>query len=91
MELPSKQLNKECEKQPKALTTVISKILGKPITGAEYQTQQLHGGTLGDVQLVKGMAEIAGGEKLPYKVVWKKQKKWERPGDPNSWRREYDL
>lgn len=91
MELPSKQLNKECEKQPKALTTVISKILGKPITGAEYQTQQLHGGTLGDVQLVKGMAEITGGEKLPYKVVWKKQKKWERPGDPNSWHREYDL
>jgi hypothetical protein len=66
-------------------------MLGKAITRAEYQTQQLHGGTLGDVQLVTGTAEIAGGDKLPYKVVWKKQKKWERPGDPNSWRKEYDL
>jgi hypothetical protein len=33
----------------------------------------------------------ADGEKLPYRIVLKIQKKWERYGDPGSWRREYDL
>ncbi|MBO9597825.1 MAG: aminoglycoside phosphotransferase family protein, partial [Cohnella sp.] len=31
------------------------------------------------------------GERLPYRIVLKIQKKWERYGDPGSWRREYDL
>lgn len=26
----------------------------------------------------------------PYKMVWKVTRKWSRPGDPLSWRREYD-
>ncbi|MCM3038090.1 aminoglycoside phosphotransferase family protein [Paenibacillus motobuensis] len=73
------------------LTTVLSKMLGKAINHASYQTKQLQGGTVGDVLLVTGVAETIDGEKLPYNVVWKEQKKWERPGDPNSWRREYDL
>ncbi len=76
---------------PETLTRVLRKMLGKTITRADYQTKQLQGGTLGDVRLVTGAAETTDGEKLSYKVVWKKQKKWERPGDPNSWRREYDL
>jgi len=46
---------------------------------------------VGEVRLVAGVAATAGGEKLPYKVVLKIQKKWERQGDPGSWRREYDL
>ena len=37
------------------------------------------------------MAESADRTKIPYKAVLKTQKKWERPGDPDSWRREYDL
>ena len=73
------------------LTVVLSKMFGKTIINATHQSEQLHGGTLGDVQLISGIAETANNEKLPYKVVWKRQKKWERPGDPNSWRREYDL
>ena len=73
------------------LTCVLSKMLGKAITNATYQTKQLQGGTLGDVQLVTGIADTVEAGKVPYKVVCKKQKKWERPGDPNSWRREYDL
>ncbi|MBP7175549.1 MAG: phosphotransferase [Thermoclostridium sp.] len=73
------------------LTNVLGKMFGKTIISATDQTEQLHGGTLGDVQLISGIAETADSEKLPYKVVWKKQKKWERPGDPDSWRREYDL
>ncbi len=70
---------------------VISKMFSKTINLVDCQTTQLQGGTLGDVQLVTGMAETIDGGKLPYKVVWKKQKKWERPGDPDSWRREFDL
>ena len=69
----------------KTLTDVLSKIFGKNITNAEYKTKQLHGGTVGEVRLVAGVAVTTGGEKLPYKVVLKIQKKWERQGDPGSW------
>lgn len=73
------------------LTRVLSKMLNANIIHASYQTNELQGGTLGDVRLVTGMAETIDGKRLPYKVVLKIQKKWERPGDPDSWRREYDL
>jgi hypothetical protein len=43
------------------------------------------------VWLIDGNAEIVDGASLPYKVVLKVQKKWERYGDPDSWRREYDF
>lgn len=81
----------EVQINAETLSLVLSKMLSKTIIRANYQTKQLQGGTLGDVRLVEGKAKTADGEDLPYKVVWKKQKKWERPGDPNSWRREYDL
>jgi len=81
----------EKDVKPEILALVLSKLLGKAISRAEYQTKQLQGGTVGDVRLVMGMAETSDGENLPYKVVWKTQKKWERHGDPDSWRREYDL
>ena len=73
------------------LSNVLAKLLGKSIVRASWQTETLHGGTLGDVRLVMGIALAADGERPPYKVVWKTQKKWERQGDPGSWRREYDL
>jgi hypothetical protein len=73
------------------LVHVLSNMLRTKIIGASYEAKQLHGGTLGDVQLVMGTAETADNRKIPYKVVLKSQKKWERPGDPDSWRREYDL
>ncbi len=73
------------------LTLVLSKMLGAGIIHAEYKTKQLHGGTLGDVKLVTGTAETTDGKKSPYQVVLKKQKKWERYSDPDSWRREYDM
>jgi len=75
----------------KTLRIVLSNVLKMKIKCAEYQTKSLHGGTLGDVRLVTGLAETAGGEFLPYKIVLKIQKKWERFADPDSWRREYDL
>ena len=73
------------------LTKVLSKMLTADILRADYQTKQLHGGTLGDVRLVTGTAESGSGDKLPYEVVFKTQKKWGRFNDPDSWRREYDL
>jgi len=66
-------------------------MLGANIIHADYKTEQLHGGTLGNVQLVTGSAETTDGKSLPYHIVLKIQKKWERYDDPNSWRREYDL
>ena len=73
------------------LKEALSVKLGAKIIRADCQTFQLHGGTLGDVRLVKGTAETVNGDKLQYSLVLKKQKKWERYGDPGSWRREYDL
>ncbi|WP_336773220.1 aminoglycoside phosphotransferase family protein [Paenibacillus sp. MMO-58] len=63
----------------------------KEIIAADYQAMPLQGGTVGNVYLVLGTAETAEGEILPYRIVLKIQKKWERYGDPGSWRREYDL
>jgi hypothetical protein len=85
------ELKYHAAERKKVLITVTSKMLGKTIHCTEYQTKQLQGGTLGDVRLFTGIAETADGSKLPYKVVWKNQKKWERPGDPDSWCREFHL
>ena len=73
------------------LCVVLGKMLSANIVGADYRATELHGGTLGDVRLVEGIAETTNGDKLPYKVVLKTQQKWERPADPDSWRREHDL
>jgi hypothetical protein len=61
------------------------------IISADCQTIPLQGGTIGNVNLLTGIAETADGDKLLYRIVLKIQKKWERYGDPGSWRREYDL
>ena len=76
---------------PKSLNTALSKMLGEDISHAEYQTEQLQGGTVGNVQLISGTAKTAAGDELPFKIVLKIQHKWEGQGDPNRWRREYDL
>lgn len=76
---------------PDKLKYVLGKKFGSDITSADYKTKRLHGGTLGDVWLVTGDAVCSNGTILPYKVVYKTQQKWQRYGDPLSWRREYDL
>ena len=81
---------------PEALTKeklmeVLSKMFGTKIINVDFRSEQLRGGTVGDVRLITGIAETDVGAKFPYKIVLKVQKKWERRGDPNSWRREYDL
>ena len=81
----------EMQINKKTLTQALSNMFGKDIIDADYQTTELHGGTVGDVLLVTGIAESASGEKLPYKVVVKSTNTWERKNDPDSWRREYDF
>ena len=73
------------------LNQVLLKFYGKKITDIDYKRERLHGGDVGDVQLITGIAETTNREKLPFKLVLKIQKKWERYGDALSWRREYDL
>ena len=73
------------------LTRVLSAALNENIIRADYKTERLQGGTIGDVRLVTGTAVTAGGTCLPYKLIYKTHKIWIRFGDPDSWRREYDL
>ncbi|NLO37005.1 MAG: phosphotransferase [Clostridiaceae bacterium] len=73
------------------LLGVVQTLLGALVADLAYQVTHLHGGTLGDVRRVSGQATLTGGAVRPFDVVWKTQQKWLRPGDPGSWRREYDL
>ncbi|MGU3470856.1 phosphotransferase [Paenibacillus sp. D51F] len=73
------------------LIYALSRRFKTDIISADCQTMLLQGGTVGNVKLVTGTADTADSEKLPYRIVLKTQKKWERYGDPGSWRREYDL
>ncbi|MUT65928.1 aminoglycoside phosphotransferase family protein [Paenibacillus sp. NEAU-GSW1] len=74
-----------------ALISALQQRFKTNIVSADCHAVPLRGGTVGDVQLVTGNAETADGEKWPYRMVLKIQKKWERYDDPDSWRREYDL
>ena len=82
---------KQAAVDPDALKRAVSSLLGAPVQRIEYKAISLQGGTLGDVQLLSGDTETRDGRKLPYQIVMKTQKRWERPGDSSSWRREYDL
>ena len=84
-------MSKSKEFKPETLRLALSRMLGANIIRAGYETEELQGGTVGNVQLVRGVAETADGEKLPYSIILKIQHKWERHGDPGSWRREYDF
>lgn len=73
------------------LNFALSQLFNTEIISPDCETVPLHGGTVGSVYLVTGNANTANGETLPYRIVLKIQKKWERYSDPGSWRREYDL
>lgn len=73
------------------LIHALSQQFKKGVISATCQSKPLQGGTVGNVYLITGIAETVDGEKSPYRIVLKNQKKWERYGDPGSWRREYDL
>ncbi|WP_420111592.1 aminoglycoside phosphotransferase family protein [Pseudactinotalea sp.] len=69
----------------------ISVAVGAAVVDATWESRSLHGGTLGEVQLLTGAARLKAGGAVPFRVVHKVQRRWERPGDPGSWRREHDL
>ena len=72
------------------LTHVLTKMFGKKIIHADYETKPLH--HTGKVCLVTGIAKTDSGEELSYNVVFKIHEKMEHHGDFDlSWRREYDL
>lgn len=73
------------------LITALSRKLGQQITHCQYGVCSLQGGTLAQVDLLTGTAQGEGTQNLPFHLVHKRQKTWARPGDPLSWRREYDL
>ncbi len=73
------------------LVKVLERALGQDIKEVSIETEQLQGGTVGEIKLVYGVAKTREEKELPYKIVYKRQRKWERYGDPDSWRREYDL
>jgi len=66
-------------------------MLNKPVVSFECEEAPLDGGTVGDVRLISGNAVTDIGEKIPFKMVYKTHEKFERAGDPDSWKREYDL
>ena len=61
------------------------------IISTTFETTPLQGGTVANVSLVTGNAETVDSETLPFRIVLKTQKQWERFADADSWRREYDL
>ncbi|MDU7029976.1 aminoglycoside phosphotransferase family protein [Robinsoniella peoriensis] len=84
-------MNKIVNKFKESLMKAIAEKFGEPITDATFDITPLHGGTVGDVRLISGIAKMSEKKELPFKIVHKTQKKWERNFDAGSWRREYDL
>lgn len=73
------------------LNQIVTNQFSKHVISINSQTSTLHGGTVGQVSLVSGSAILQDGTNQLFKYVLKEQKKWQRPADPDSWRREYDL
>lgn len=84
------KLNKQPEFSLDALLRALTSYFGEVITDASKTITNLQGGTVANVCFVQGTAKTLLHGELPYKIIWKHTKKWNRPGDPLSWRREYD-
>jgi len=60
------------------------------IKDAAYTSEVLQGGTVGDVVRLTGHAKTESNT-LPFSIAVKTQRKWERHGDLDCWRREYEI
>ena len=78
------------EIKKKSLLKALTEMLGTDVDAVRYSTQVLQGGTVGEVLLLSGDAQTTRGSS-PFSLVLKIQKEWYRHGDPDSWRREYEL
>ncbi|MCL2708264.1 MAG: protein phosphatase 2C domain-containing protein [Defluviitaleaceae bacterium] len=72
------------------LNAALSAKQGAKTDCASFRVERLQGGNVGDVFLVTADAPLCA-ETARHKLVLKSQRRWERFGDLNSWRREYDL
>ena len=79
------------ESELRGLKTALNTMFRSEAHVIDCQGRPLNGGTVGQVRLITGLAQTADAGRLPFRLVEKTQRKWERPGDPDSWRREYDL
>jgi hypothetical protein len=73
-----------------SLLQALTSLSGKTVIDAAYEIEKLQGGSLGEVCCVSAEAVTESGRQH-YKLVIKTQRKWERHGDPDCWRREHDL
>ena len=73
-----------------SLLKALGTMLGENVNDAAYSVEVLQGGTVSDVVKVSGSA-TSNSAGCPFDMVVKTQRKWDRFGDANSWRREYDI
>ncbi len=73
------------------LLQALSNRYSQVVESASYHLKSLSGGTVADVCSVEGIASLLAQKETPFRLVFKRQKQWHRPGDEHSWRREYDL
>lgn len=73
-----------------SLLDALKKMFETDIIDADYSLEILQGGTVGDVCKLSGMA-MTNDSSSPFTLVLKNQRKWDRHGDPDCWRREYDI
>lgn len=73
-----------------SLLAALGNMFADKIMDVHYSTEILEGGTVGDVVKLSGEAKTDIAV-LPFSIVVKSQRKWDRHGDPDCWRREYDI
>lgn len=73
-----------------SLFKALGNMLGATVEDATYSSEVLQGGTVGDVVKLAGDAKT-GNTSHPFSLVVKTQHKWDRHGDPECWRREYEI
>jgi hypothetical protein len=70
------------------LTPFVRGLLGnKDVRIINHKCHQLSGGTVGDVFRFSGSADC-DGDPVSWSIILKVLRKWERPNDPQSWKRE---
>ncbi|MGE5652742.1 MAG: aminoglycoside phosphotransferase family protein [Bacillota bacterium] len=73
-----------------SLLRALSSMFGVNVSDAIFSVELLQGGTVGEVSKLSGEALTQEGHR-PFELVMKNQRQWDRHGDPDCWRREYDL
>ena len=75
-----------------SLIQALSNKFNAVVCDVEYSSEVLQGGTVGDVTKLFGQVKIQGETTAqPFELAVKTQKQWIRSGDPQCWRREYEI